>query len=143
MRPAHLILLLIGSVTLLVWGLWPAAPESDERRIVGVIDAMAAATRDRDVGDLIEHFSEKYDGELGDRDTVRRYAAGTFLRSDVLAVPSGVEVAVQGDRAQVSLRLTLAGSRAAGAGETLGSHLIDAEFVREGDAWRVVSAKRR
>ena len=132
-------------LALLAWGLWPTGPETDEDRIRLVLDEMAQAVADRKPGDVVEHFSESYKGELGDKRGVHGYATAMFFRSQaVVAVPSGVEVKVAGDRADVSLRLNLARAPGAGAGnDVLGSHLIDATFAKEDGEWRVLSAKRR
>lgn len=130
---------------LIVWGLWPrGAAGTDEDKIRAVIAAMTEATGERKVGDVMKHFSDSYRGELGDKQGVHGYALATFFRSQtIIAVASGVEVAVDGDTADVSLRLSLA--RAPGEGEAndvFGSHVIDATFAKEDGAWKVRSAKR-
>lgn len=132
-------------MALIVWGLWPrGGSETDEDRIRAVITSMARATGDRKVGDLMKHFSESYRGELGDKQGIHGYVLAMFFRSQTLiAVPSGVDVTVEGERADVSLRLSLARAPGAGAADDVfGSHVIDATFAKEDGNWRVLSAKR-
>lgn len=132
-------------MALIVWGLWPrSGAETDEDRIRAVIASMTKATGDRKVGEVMKHFSESYRGELGDKQGIHGYALAMFFRSQTLiAVPSGVEVTVDGDTADVSLRLSLARAPGAGAADdAFGSHVIDATFAKEDGSWRVVSAKR-
>jgi len=133
----------LSLIGLIAWGLWPRGPETDEDRIRLVIDQMAKAAGDRQVGDVVDHFSESYRGELGDKRQLHGYLVAAFFRAQALvAVPSGVEISVNGDRADVKLRLSLAQAPGRSGGDTLGSHLIEATFAREDGAWRVLTAQR-
>lgn len=132
-------------VGLIAWGLWPErAPATEEERVRLVIDAMTKAVGDRKASDVLAHFSDAYRGEFGDKEQLRAYLVGMFLRSDSLfAVPSGVEVAIDGARAGVSLRLSLARAPGEAAqGDVFGSHRVEATFAKEGEHWRVVTARR-
>lgn len=148
MRVSRPVLVSIAAafMALIVWGLWPrGGVETEEDRIRAVIESMAKATGERKVGDVMTHFSESYRGELGDKQGVRGYALGMFFRSQTMvAIPSGVEVTVDGERADVSLRLSLARAPGGGgdANDVFGSHVIDATFANEDGSWRVLTAKR-
>lgn len=141
-RPA-LVVLAFGLIGLIAWGLWPRGPETEEDRIRLVIDEMAKAVGDRQVGDVVDHFSESYRGELGDKRQLHGYLMAAFFRAQALvALPSGVEISVDGDRADVKLRLSLAQAPGHTGGDTLGSHRIEATFAREDGVWRVLTARR-
>lgn len=135
---------------LAAWLLWPEGPQDDEARIRAAIEAMADRAAAKDANGILEHVSETYRGEGGDKRELKRFLLGWFFRSEVVgAIPARVEVAPpQGDRARATLVVILARTPAKRAedvrpDEVLGSHHLDAEFVREGDAWRVATATRR
>ena len=132
-----------------VWLVWPRHPPSDEERIREAIEAMARGAEDRDVSAIAEHVSESYRGEAGTKDELKGLLFHFLHGADFVSVVlRGVHVDVQGDQADVVLRVVLA--RVKGAPEVkesdvvnAGAHEIKAHFVREKDEWRVSQAAQR
>jgi hypothetical protein len=113
MRRVLSVWLVAGAVATAVWLVWPSQPRSDEELIRAAIDDMAECAGSHDLSGLLKHVSEKYRGEGGDREELKRSLAGTILRSDwVAAIPTAVRITVEGDRARVALVVLLARSPA-------------------------------
>jgi len=65
----------------------------DEALIRQAIAGMAAKAGERDVNGILEHVSERYRGEGGDKRELKRYLLGYLLRSEVVtALPANVQL---------------------------------------------------
>jgi hypothetical protein len=149
---AKRIAIAVGLVCLLLaaWLLWPKKPLDDEAMIREAIARMCEQAGKKDVGGIVEHVSDSYHGEAGDKRELKSYLLGYLLRSGmVAAVPARVEVQVKGERAQVVVVVLLARTPAkkaeeVGPDQLMGSHRIEAEFVKEAPGiWRALNATRR
>jgi hypothetical protein len=135
---------------LLLWLVWPKKPPDDKALITAAVAEMCEQAGKKDVNGILEHVSDSYRGEAGDKRELKAYLFGYLVRSGmVAAVPARVDVQVEGERAKVILVVLLARTPAKTAAEVgpdqlLGSHRIEADFAREAPrTWRVVSATRR
>ena len=137
-------------LSLAVWLLWPKKPLDDEAMIrEAVADACEQAGK-RDVSGILEHVSDSYRGETGDKRELKGYLLGYLLRSGIVAaVPARIDVQVKGERAQVVIVVLLARTPAktaaqVGPDQLIGSHRVEAEFAREAPKiWRALSATWR
>ncbi len=148
MRRVAAVAVVLAGVGLCAWLLWPAKPLSGEEAVRAVIADIAAKAEKKDPSGIVEHVSERYRGEAGDRQELKRYLAAYILRSDwVSVVTANVKVALEGDKAHVSLAVLLARSPAKTAAQAqealVGSHYIEADLEREGAEWKIVAATRR
>lgn len=132
------------------YALWPRAEDSPEERIRRMVEQMAGAAEERDVGGILEHVSEKFRGQQGmGKDELRGYIAGQVLRGEwVRVMPMDVEVTLTGeDGADFSGKFVLARSggdvaEQARAGSVT-AYLITGQLLREDGEWRFVSARHR
>jgi hypothetical protein len=148
-RVVAIVVAVVG-LPLLAWLAWPKKPQDDKALITAAIAQMCEQAGKKDVNGILEHVSDGYRGEAGDKRELKAYLFGYLLRSGmVAAVPARVDVQVEGERAKVALVVLLARTPARTAAEVgpdqlLGSHRIEAEFAREAPkTWRAVSATRR
>jgi hypothetical protein len=142
----------VAGVLAAAWILWPRKAASDEDLIRAAVQDMADKAGAKDVSGIVEHVSESYHGEAGDRHELKRYLLGFLLRSNAVAVlPTNVQflAPITDNRAKVAVVMVLARTPAKTAAEVspeqlLGSHYLEADFARESDGvWRVVFATRR
>jgi hypothetical protein len=149
MRRALAVVLVVSAVIAAAWLVWPREPPDDEALIREAIAQVGRAATEKDVGAILEHVSESYRGEGGNRDGLRRYLLGYILRSDwVSAIPRVLQVEVDGDTANASLVVLLARGPVADPANVrpeglVGSHYIESGWAREAGEWRVVTATRR
>lgn len=69
-----------------------ADPQSPEEAVRSVITSMENAAEARDVGDLVEHISERYrDGYGQGRDEASRYVRGYFIANQSIHLLTRVE----------------------------------------------------
>lgn len=135
---------------LLAWrGLAPPAP-SDEEQVRALFEEAARAVGEKRAGDAVAGVSERFRAAGGwDRAELRRVIAGHILRGEWLAVTvTGVQAAVEGDRARARVALVAARSGRGAALADLLPHegtglLLEAGLEREGGEWRVVSGSHR
>jgi len=137
-------------VLLAAWLLWPKKPLDDEALIRAAIAEMAEQAGERNVSGIVEHVSESYQGEAGNKRDLKAYLLGYLMQSGaVAAVPARVDVKLEGAQAaQVSLVVLLARTPAKKAEEIgpeqlVGTHRIEARFAKEAGVWKVVDATRR
>lgn len=123
---------------------------SDEESVRRVFADAARAAEERRVGAVMEGVSERFRGEDLDREGLRRLVAFETLRGEWRSVVIlGTKVSVEGARAEATVDVALV--RGGSGGDKLVDSLpseaslkrIDAVLEREGDAWRVVSARYR
>ncbi len=132
------------------YALWPRAEDSPEERIRRMVEEMANAAEERDVGGILEHVSQKFRGEEGmGKEELRGFIAGQVLRGEwVQVMPMNTEVKLTSeDSAEFSGKFVLARSEGdvreqvrAGA---VSAYLIEGKLQREDGEWRFVSAKHR
>ena len=140
-----------AGVLLATWLLWPSKPADDEAQIRQVVASMAQKTAERDVSGIVEHVSERYRGEGGDKRELKRYLLGYLLRSEVVtALPANVKLEgpIEGGKAKISFAVLLARTPARKIEdlrpeELVGAHRIDAELEKEDGHWRALTATRR
>jgi len=144
------IVIAAACLSLMAWLVWPKKPLDDKALIEAAIADACEQAGNKDVNGILEHVSDGYRGEGGDKRELKAYLFGYLVRSGVVAaVPARIDVQVTGERAQVTLVVLLARTPAKKAAEVgpdqlLGSHRIEAEFVKEAPkTWRAVSATRR
>lgn len=134
---------------LAAWLAWPREPQSDEERIRAAIEKVAHAANEKAVVGMLEHVSERYRGEPGDRAQLRQLLFASLQRSDwVRVIPAKLLVHVEGDEARASFVALLIRGPARDESEVrpedlAGSHAFSVVFEREGDRWLAVDAKRR
>jgi len=134
----------------LAWKLWPRHV-SDEDQIRALVADVARKAGEKDVSGVMEHVSEAYRGEGGDKRELKAMLLGYLMRSGVVAVlPSNLQFTrpPAGDEAAIAFLVVLARTPAKSAADLpvdqlLGSHQIAAELTREGGVWRVTRAERR
>jgi hypothetical protein len=147
MRRSVAIGLALLGVLVLAWAFWPAKQLSDEEQIRAAIDDMADAASHKQLGKLMEHVSEHYQGEAGGKADLKSLLASFLFRSDfVSAWVTHLDVQVDGNDAQVKMGVVLSRVPIKSVEELkpeviAGAHRIEAKFARE-DAWRVVTATR-
>ncbi len=119
------------------------APKTPEEAIDQVLDEMAQAARDKDLGGILEHVSERFRGEGQTRDQLKgmlfiqlRQAgwAGVWLTERQITLQSPALADVQ-TKALLARGSSLLPSNADAYDLTLGFALEDT------DAWRVVRAR--
>ncbi|MBI5549808.1 MAG: hypothetical protein HY901_38470 [Deltaproteobacteria bacterium] len=133
------------------WLLWPREPADDEQQIRAVIAKMAESAEKKDLSGILDHVSDGYRGEGGDKNGLKAYLLGYLLRSQIVtALPTEIDFSepVQGGRAKVSLVVLLARIPAKKVDDIrpdqlIGTHHLEAELAKEeGARWRVVAAVR-
>ncbi len=150
MRRRLFVAVALAGAVALVWKLWPRH-QSDEDQIRALVADVARKAGEKDVSGVMEHVSEGYRGEGGDKRELKAMLLGYLLRSGVVAVlPSRLEFTrpPAGDQAAISFVVALARTPAQNAADLpadqlLGSHQIAAELTREDGTWRVTRAERR
>ena len=152
MRRLAAITVLVLGVLFAAWRLWPRKQEGDEAQIRRMVALMAQKAGERDVNGVLEHVSESYQGEGGDKRELKRYLLGYLLSSGAVAViPANLQLEgpIEAGKARISL-VALLSRTPADKTESLhpdqlvGAHRIDAELQKEGGAeWRVATATRR
>lgn len=150
MRPVALV---AGAVALallvLVWTLRPKRPADDAQMIRDAIADMTQKAVDKDLGGILEHVSDHYNGEGGSKDELRSTLQAYIIVSKIVtAFATNVDVKVEGGKARTSFVLVLGRTPAKTAAELrgdslVGSHAIEATFTREGSVWRVLGASRK
>jgi len=126
-------------------GLWAlrGSSESPERQVLATAEAMAAAARAHDPAGVLDHVSERFQSpEVGGKQELRAYLLGQLLRGGVMEarlIESRVELRSP-EEARLSARLLLGQTS---GGLDLGQRALDATFVREDGAWRVLEARVR
>lgn len=144
------------AIAVVIFGLFAAwmvfrsrPPPSDEDLIRAAIHDLGRLAERHDVSGIIEHVSERYRGEAGDRQELKGYLAAYLMRADWVGVMEAkVAVEVKGDRATSSFTALLLRSPAASLADVhpeglAGSHLIEAEWVKEEAGWKILKATRR
>jgi ketosteroid isomerase-like protein len=132
------------------YALWPRVEDSPEERIRRMVEEMAGAAEERDVGGILEHISEKFRGEEGmGKDEIRGYIAGHVLRGDwVRVMAMNLEVTLTSeDGADFSGKFVFARSEEDVPGQarrgSASAYLITGTLRREDGEWRFVSADHR
>lgn len=132
-----------------VWLIRPGRAPSDEERVHSAVQAVARAAGEKDLGGILEHVSERYRGEPGDRAQLRQLLFAYLQRSDwVRVIPAKLQVQVEGDTARASFVALLVRGPAKDESEVrpeelAGSYAFEVAFQREGERWLAVDAKRR
>lgn len=93
-----------------VWHSWPAPTEED--RVREVVGAIVEGAEAGDVGDIVDHLSPRFRGTEGeesfDRDTLRSFLVGQFLRRGPISVVLGpIDVVVTGAQAHARFDATV------------------------------------
>jgi hypothetical protein len=140
------------AVLLAAWRLWPRRPLDDEAQIRQVVARVAEQAAQKNVSGIVEAVSERYRGDGGDKQELKRYLLGYLMRSEaVAAIPANVQLVepIAGGKARVSFVVLLARTPAKKVEdlrqeELVGAHRIEADLEKEGGTdWRAVSATWR
>lgn len=127
--------------------LLPGCSRSDpERELRATIDRMAQAIEQREPGDFLDALADDFTRDSGafGKQEAKRLLAGLILRNERIRLAVVVtEVAIEGDRARVALRVFATGS----AGGLIPERGRTVEFTstwrRERGQWRVFNAEWR
>ncbi|MGC4117938.1 MAG: hypothetical protein QM765_26000 [Myxococcales bacterium] len=131
--------------------LWPKQPADDQALIGRAITDMAKKAAERDVNGILEHVSERYAGEGGDKRELKRYLLGYLMRSEVVtALPANLQFLSEPKDGKARIRLVVLLARKPAqkvedlrTEELIGSHRIEADMEKEDGVWRAVNATRR
>ena len=144
------IALAVAGLALAAWLLWPRKPLDDEALIREAVAQMAERAGARDVAGVVEHVSDSYRGEAGDKRELKGYLLGYLMQSGAVAVlVPRLDVKLEGPTAaSASLVVLLARTPAKKAEDVspdqlAGTHRVEARFAKENGVWRVVDATRR
>ena len=125
-------------------------PEDPETQIRWTLAQAAKAAQERDLGDLMDLVSEKFEGKGMDRRTLKQYVFVQLQRGAwrrVFFVNTVVEVQPAGTSARVKTGAILASGENVKtvddvAGTDAGSYRFDLTMeLEEGDTWRVTTAQ--
>jgi hypothetical protein len=139
---------LVAAVAL-AWGRLRAAPQTDEERIVALLEDAARAAEERRVADAVAPVSERFAAGGLDRRGVKQLVALQVLRGEWVSVSvTTPRVRLDGDRARANVDAVL--SRGA-KGKALAAlvpgeasvHRFALRLEREPEGWRVVEASWR
>lgn len=142
---AGILLAGLGAAWLLLSG---GEPDSDEAQIRALFRDAADKASERDISGVVAHVAPSYQGEGGDRDSLKRYLLGYTLRAEWVQAFERIEsIEIEGTRARATLQVLLARAKATGIeavdqGAVVGSHRIEAVLEKLDGRWLVIEARR-
>ena len=142
------VLAAVALLAAIVWFAWPVP--TDEDRVRDVIRAVIAGAEAGDVGDVLEHVSDTFQGRSDegsfDAPTLRSLLVARFMRHGPIAVfVAEIKVKITGDQADASFDALLT-ERGEDWTDIIpinadGWHL-EVGLAREADGWKISSAER-
>ena len=121
--------------------------DTEEQKVLRVVDDGVAAIEAGQVGDAMDLVAEDYSDESGtDKGTIKAYLAGQMLRGDrITIVRRDEKVKVEGSAATASFDAAIfQGDRSKLKGvlpQRSGTYRFTLTLRKDGDAWRVTKAK--
>jgi hypothetical protein len=150
-RSRLIALFIVACATALVFLVWPKGSRATAEELIRrQVVQMARAAEDKDIGEITKHISDRFQFEEGGKRELQQLLAAQILRGNWLRVfVVGVDVRVtSGTTAGLSGKFIFGRSKATTLKELskqseLSSYAIDAQLEKEGDDWKIVSARRR
>ncbi|MDH4163051.1 MAG: hypothetical protein OEW15_10235 [Nitrospirota bacterium] len=122
--------------------------ETEEGKIKKVISSIQAAAESKRILAVLEHLSKDYrDPQGNDYEGIKGLLSFYFFKHQAVHVYiPAIDIAVTGYTATAAFDAVLTGRPADGSGgtiipESLGVYRFDVSLKREGDQWKVLSAK--